>query len=137
LLRGASDSGSAEPPASRVLVVDDDLLSCRLAVSALRNARLDAQYAQDPLQALPMARQTRFDLLLLDFEMPRMDGIELCRQLRLLPGYAQVPVVFVTGHDDFEARLNLSSAGGDDLISKPFFPIELAVKAVMHLLGMV
>jgi len=66
--------------------------------------------------------------------MPGMDGFELCKRLRLLPGYAQTPVIYVTSHSDFENRTKSVLTGGNDLISKPVFPIELAVKAVTHLL---
>jgi CheY-like chemotaxis protein len=63
-----------------------------------------------------------------------MDGFELCRRLRTLPGYQKTPVIFVTSHSDFESRARSKLSGGDDLISKPVFPMELAVKAVAQLL---
>jgi len=86
------------------------------------------------LVGLQWLKETPFDLVLLDIVMPGMDGFELCRRLRLLPGQQKTPVIFVTGHADFESRAKSVLSGGDDLISKPIFPIELAVKAVSHLL---
>jgi CheY-like chemotaxis protein len=66
--------------------------------------------------------------------MPGMDGFEFCRTLRTLPGYQEVPVIYVTNYNDFEHRARSVLSGGDDLISKPVFPLDLAVKAVAHLL---
>jgi CheY-like chemotaxis protein len=70
----------------------------------------------------------------LDIKMPEMDGFELCHRLRALPGYQKTPVIYITGHSDFETRAKSVLSGGDDLISKPVFPLELTVKAVAHLL---
>ena len=61
-----------------------------------------------------------------------MDGFEVCKRLRALPGYAKTPVVYITSHGDFNHRAKSVLSGGNDLISKPVFPIELAVKAVSH-----
>ena len=72
--------------------------------------------------------------MLLDVAMPDMDGFELCKQLRRLPEYHKTPIIFVTAHGDFESRAQSVLSGGNDLISKPILPIELAVKAVTHLL---
>jgi len=72
--------------------------------------------------------------VLLDIAMPGMDGFELCQRLRKLPGYQKTPVLYVTANDDFENRAKGVLSGGDDLISKPVFPMDLAVKAVALLL---
>jgi putative two-component system response regulator len=66
--------------------------------------------------------------------MPGMGGFELCEKIRQLPNYKRTPVIFVTGHADFDNRIHSVLSGGNDLIAKPVFPIELAVKAVTHLL---
>jgi len=118
----------------QALVVDDDPLSNRLVVSALNRAHLKARSADDPLVGLQWLKERCYDLVLLDVEMPGMDGFELCRRLRTLPGYQKTPVIYVTSHSDFEHRAKSVLSGGDDLISKPVFPMELAVKAVTLLL---
>ena len=122
------------PLSAQVLVVDDDSLNNRLVVTALQRAQLHTRSTDDPLVGLQWLKETHFDLVLLDIEMPGIDGFELCRRLRLLPGHQKTPVIYVTSHDDFESRAKSVLSGGDDLISKPIFPIELAVKAVSHLL---
>jgi CheY-like chemotaxis protein len=135
LFQQAGLSPAAELAPFNVLVVDDDAISNRLAVSALRRANLTATSSEDPLRALAMLKEKTYDLILLDISMPDMDGFTLCEKLRAVPGYQKTPVIFVTGQDDFESRTHSIRSGGDDLISKPIFPIELAVKAVTQLLG--
>jgi CheY-like chemotaxis protein len=123
------------PPAAEILVVDDDALSNRLVVSALRHAQLQARSTENPFVALQWLREKVHDLVLLDIEMPGMDGFDLCKRLRQLPGYQHTPVIYVTGHTDFESRTRSALSGGDDLIAKPIFPMELAVKTMAHLLS--
>ncbi len=130
----ARDSGPEVALVAQTLVVDDDALSNRLVVTALRRAGLAARSAVDPLVALQWIEQKRYDLVLLDIEMPGMDGFEFCRRLRQSPGYEKTPVIYVTAHDDFESRAKSILSSGGDLISKPVFPLELAVKALTHLL---
>ena len=119
---------------ARVLVVDDDPLSNRIVLAALLRAHLPAQSTEDPASALQMLKEKHCDLVLLDIEMPGMDGFELCKRMRALPGYQKTPVIYVTAHTDFEHRAKSVLSGGNDLIAKPVIPIELAVKAVTHLL---
>lgn len=123
--------GAAVP---RVMVVDDDPLSNRLVSAALRYDHLEVRTEADPFAALEAANQSHYDLFLLDIEMPGLDGFQLCDALRATPEYAKVPVVFVTSHSDFDSRTKSVLSGGNDLISKPVQPLELAVKAVTHLL---
>jgi CheY-like chemotaxis protein len=129
--RASSEELAAEPQA---LVVDDDKLSNRLVVTALRNASLHAKGTDRPEEALRWLQEKVYDLILLDVEMPGMDGIQLCKRLRTLPGYADTPVIYVTLHSDFETRVRTLSSSGMDLIAKPIVPAELGVKAIMHLL---
>ena len=81
-----------------------------------------------------MMSTAQYDLILLDVEMPQMTGFDLCRKLRGIPGYETIPVIYVTAHSHFESRAKSILAGGHDLIAKPVFPIELAVKSVLHIL---
>lgn len=123
-----------EPPLApaEVLVVDDDQLSNRLVVSSLRAVQVKAQSANHPVAALNLLAATHYDLVLLDVEMPGMDGITFCRRLRMSPGYQNTPVIFVTLHSDAQTRARTVESGGNDLITKPISPSELAVKVVMH-----
>jgi CheY-like chemotaxis protein len=130
----ARDADAEAPPPAQALVVDDDPLSNRLMVSTLNRAQIQASSTEDPLVALQWLEQRRFDLVLLDIEMPTMDGFELCMRLRTLPGYDKTPVIYVTSHSDFDNRTKSVLSGGNDLISKPVFAMDLAVKTVALLL---
>jgi len=134
LIADARTARGADTIAGQVLVVDDDPLANRIALAALSRANLRGQAVEDPHAALRLLAQHRFELVLLDVEMPHLTGFELGRKLRLLPGYENTPVIYVTAHSDFESRSRSILSGGNDLIAKPILPIELAVKAVSHLL---
>ncbi len=134
LFANANTPNAAAPWAPQALVVDDDGLSNRLVLSALRIAQISGASFEDPRAALEWLKNHKCDLALLDIEMPGMNGFELCNRLRALPNHKHTPVVYVTSHDDFDHRAKSALTGGDDLIGKPVLPLELAVKAVMHVL---
>jgi len=128
------DNLADAPISARMVTIDDDPISNRIIVEAMRRVYVECVSYEDPAVALRALQATPADLVLLDIEMPGMNGFEVCKQLRKLPGYAKVPVVYVTSHADFEHRAKGILSGGDDLIAKPVFPMELAVKAIMLLL---
>ena len=130
----AREPSADEPLVSKVMIVDDDAVTNRVAIFALQRAHLQANAVEDPQVALKLLAESRYELVLLDIEMPLMNGFEFCQKLRAIPGYEKTPVIYVTIHSDFESRTKGVLSGGDDLIAKPFLPIELAVKVVMHLI---
>jgi PleD family two-component response regulator len=123
-------------PASmaNIIAVDDDPISLRAVTFALEKAKLKAVGVQDPAKALTMLNEKKFDLVFLDVDMPEMSGFELCTKLRTGQVNKKTPVVFVTNLNDFENRANSTMSGGNDFIGKPFMFIELAVKALLHVL---
>jgi CheY-like chemotaxis protein len=123
-------SGFTPAAQTLALVLDDDAVCRRVIVSALRNAQFEVEGAGDPVSTLPWLSKKHYGLIVLDMEMPGMDGFEFCRRLRQLPGYQDTPVIHVTAHSEFENRVKGALSGGQDLITKPIFPMELAVKAV-------
>jgi CheY-like chemotaxis protein len=120
-----------EIPASKILVVDDEVISRRAIVYALEKARLKSVNVEDPEQALRLLAENDFDLVFLDVDMPGMTGYELCAKLRSLPQHKRTPVIFVTSLNDFDNRTSSTMAGGNDFIAKPFLFIELTVKALI------
>jgi CheY-like chemotaxis protein len=133
-LRGTMPIPQRRPADCRILAVDDDPIIGQLVATALARAQLRCTTMQDPVAALEELRANPFDLVLLDIEMPKMDGMALCRELRAIPQQKDTPVVFVTAVGEFERRQQAGLSGGDDLLAKPFLPMELAVKALTWLL---
>ncbi len=123
-----------EIPPANILVVDDEAISRRALTYAINKANLKSTGLDDPVAALQLLSEKKFDLIFLDVDMPNMTGFELCSKLRALPGYAKTPVIFVTGLNDFKSRASSTMSGGNDFIAKPFLFIELAVKSLMHVM---
>jgi CheY-like chemotaxis protein len=118
-----------EPPL-RVLAVDDDAI-CRHAVSfALKKALNAPQLESNPTAALALAEKQPYDVILLDVEMPGMDGFELCSRIRKTELNRDTPVLFVTRHGDYESQAKSTLVGGQDLIAKPFLIFEITVKTL-------
>jgi DNA-binding response OmpR family regulator len=88
---------------------------------------------EDPKAALDLLSKHTYDLVVLDVEMPEVNGYELCSKLRGFAANKRTPVVFVTALNSFESRANSSVSGGNDFIGKPFLFIELGVKALVHI----
>jgi len=128
--RGPVERLEQQPPV--VLVVDDEAISRRAVVYALDQAKLKSVNVEDPAVAYDLLTQERFDLVILDVDMPGMTGFELCSKLRQLPLHKKTPVVFVTALTDFDSRTSSTISGGSDFIAKPFLFIELAVKALVY-----
>lgn len=121
--------------ASPLVLAVDDLAVTRDAIQRLlTRAEINVITLHSPRLALDVFRQNCFDLVLLDLLMPEMSGFDLCKEIRAFPHGREVPVIFVTGIDDFEARAQAKIHGGTDFIAKPFLPAELTTKVFLHLL---
>jgi diguanylate cyclase (GGDEF)-like protein len=103
-----------------VLVADDDPVMRLLMLEMLAQVNLDAIEAEDGQQAVAIARAKSPDLILMDVDMPNMDGFSACREIRRQEaGGAAMPIVMVTGGDDLEAVTSAYEAGATDFVSKP------------------
>jgi signal transduction histidine kinase len=102
-----------------VLVVDDDPVVCALMRATLQSDGFEVIEANDGIEGCRMYREHRPDLLLVDLMMPRMDGFELCRELRSHPESAYVPIVVATSLDDVPSIARAYDAGATDFIPKP------------------
>jgi len=135
LILAEARTNSTLPPArQKALVVEDDPISRRVITSTLQRTELETHDTEDPIAGLAMAKKDRYGLVLLDIEMSGMDGFQFCEQLRALPDYRKTPVIFVTSHTALDQRIRSVASGGNDFISKPVFPSELALKALTHVL---
>ena len=131
LLMKEKHVGQAKDPAkAHIYAVDDDVDNCESIRMAMETTTMRTSYAHEPAIALAELANTACDLILLDVNLPGMDGFELCRQIKLQPLHANTPVVFVTGLSTMEHRVQSSLSGGNDFIGKPFNLSELCVKAL-------
>jgi putative two-component system response regulator len=114
--------------AGTVLVVDDQEENLRLLADSLQPLGYEVWPAADGPTALSIARQRQPDVILLDVMMPAMDGFEVCRRLKADADTRLLPVVFVTGLDSREARIEGLDVGATDFLSKPFDLTELEMR---------
>ncbi len=113
----------------RVLVVDDNRLNRDLLQAYLLQMEAEVVLAVDGVEALELATQDPPDLILTDLQMPRMDGLELCRYLKLHPLTQFVPVVMLTALEGDDEKIKALEAGVDDFMNKPFSAIMLMARA--------
>jgi putative two-component system response regulator len=111
-----------------VLAVDDDPGALSALADALGTLGFEVVQAANGETALELARDRQPDVVLLDVQMPGMDGFEVCRQLKADPHLLLVPVVFLTGHGSRRARLEGLEAGATDFLNKPCDLVELEVR---------
>ena len=118
------------------LVVDDDNVAGLSVRTALEKVHVRSVVVNDPLVALGLCQYNQYELILLDVDMPGMDGVTLCSKIRSLPDHAATRVIFVTALTNFKAVARDMVHEEDEVIAKPFTAIELAVKALTYLLAM-
>jgi CheY-like chemotaxis protein len=109
-----------------ILIVDDDPMIRKLITTTLEDiAGYRLREAGDGLQALETAVQERPEIVFLDYDMPRLNGIETCRRLRSDPVTADATIVMLTGMSDKPAQDSAVAAGADLFLTKPFSPLRL------------
>ncbi|HUQ16607.1 MAG TPA: response regulator, partial [Candidatus Saccharimonadales bacterium] len=111
-----------------VLVVDDVAANRELLQALLDDLGHDVRTANDGQAALDAVAVEEPDLILLDIEMPRLDGLAVCRRIKADPRLRLVPVVLLTARADRETRLAGLTAGADDFLTKPFDAHELLIR---------
>ncbi len=109
----------------RVLLVEDNLINQELALELLGGAQMQVTVAGDGRQALQLLDQRNFDVVLMDCQMPVMDGYEATRALRLLPRFAELPIIAMTANAMVGDREKVLAAGMNDHISKPIDIAEM------------
>jgi two-component system sensor histidine kinase/response regulator len=112
-------------PGRRVLVVDDDEVNRSVAEMLLESAGLRVDTAEDGQVAIGMVQHTDYDLILMDMQMPILDGVEATREIRRLPGMQATPIIAITANAFIEDRNICLDAGMNDFLSKPFDPKRL------------
>ena len=109
----------------RILLAEDDPVTREITLSLLDEVHLAVDVAEDGVKAVELARQGEYDLILMDVQMPAMDGIVATRRIRELPRGALVPILALTANAFADDRAACMAAGMDDFITKPATPEAL------------
>jgi len=111
--------------AKKILTIDDQGDIRRLIRMTLEFEGHMVSEAADAITGLQVARREKPDLILLDLNMPRISGLELCRRLSRDPELSKIPVILLTGSDDSALRQQGREAGARVFLTKPFSPMQL------------
>lgn len=118
----------------QIMVVDDEVGALTLIGIMLERGGFEVLKAKDAFAALEIVETSTPDLFILDVMMPRMDGIELCRQIRNREATAETPIIILSARGDTESIEEGFEAGANDYLSKPILHHDLVTK-VRDMLG--
>jgi len=110
---------------SRILIVDDDIGTVKAVRASLQAREWETLVAMDGVEALDTIGREQPELVILDITMPKMDGFEVCRQVR---EWSRVPIIMLSGRHDVEEKVKCLNMGADDYVTKPFGFNELAAR---------
>ena len=114
----------------KILIVDDNEKTIQLLGDYLRsNGDFITSVAKNGKEAIDRAEKNRPDLILMDINMPIMDGLQVCDELKSKESLKDVPVIFITAQDSIEDKVRALDGKGNDFITKPFYEEELSLKA--------
>jgi diguanylate cyclase (GGDEF)-like protein len=119
----------------KVVVVDDDPQITRALTTMLGRRNIKVTAINDPFQFWSALDETKPGLIMLDLEMPKISGTELCRVVRNDRRWSVLPVLFLTGHTDPDSVRRVFAAGADDYVGKPFVAAELIMRIESRLTG--
>jgi signal transduction histidine kinase len=121
------------PAKANILVVDDTPANLRLLVGLLTEQGYAVRPARDGFQALSIAQGVGLDLILLDIQMPQIDGYEVCSKLKANEKTRDIPVIFISALSDVFDKVKAFGVGGVDYITKPFQVEEVLARVETHL----
>lgn len=104
----------------KILIVDDLVENTEVLRALLRPQHFSIEVAHCGTDALRMVESNPPDVILLDLMMPGMDGIEVCRRIKINPALRHIPIIIITGSSDRESNLQALEVGADDFVTKPF-----------------
>src|SRR3982751_5562145 len=113
---------------ARVLLIDDDPQAVGILQPLLLSKGFVVIVARDGVDGLEKVKSTSPDIILSDVNMPRMDGLEVCRRLKSEASTRMLPIILLTAYSDLEKKLEAIEAGADDFVNKPYNSIELLTR---------
>ena len=116
-----------------ILIVDDNANNLKVIAGVLKDKGYNFRMAKSGKLALSILEKTKPDLILLDIQMPEMDGFETCIKIKQNEEFAKIPVVFLTANIDAESIKKAFSVGGIDYVTKPFNGEELLARIKTHI----
>lgn len=117
----------------KILIVDDVADNIQVAMNMLKEENYTFSFASDGEEALELVNNETFDLILLDIMMPKLNGYDVCKQLKANPKHCNIPVIFLTAKSDVDSISKGFKVGGIDYIIKPFHASELLARTKTHL----
>lgn len=119
--------------ASKVLIVDDMEVNITILDKIIQGLGYETDTAQDGKSALKLAAKTQYHCILLDILMPGLSGFDVIKKLKRMPGYADVPVIFITGEEGPESIAKGFELGAVDYVTKPFHALEIRARVRSHI----
>lgn len=113
--------------AKKIVIVDDYEESCKLLAEILSSI-YDCSYTSDSTAAVQLINEKKPDLILLDYKMPGLLGVDVCREVKENQSTKNTPIIFVSGAATIDERIKAFETGADDFISKPFHVKELILR---------
>lgn len=116
----------------KIAIIDDFEESCQL-MSEILTPHFECTYICQAEKALDFVKMKNPDLILMDYKMPFVNGVELCKAIKEIDEIKKIPIIFVSGAVTSEERIETLEAGGDDFLAKPFHPKELVLRVQKRL----
>jgi CheY-like chemotaxis protein len=120
---------------TRVLLVEDEPINQEVTTFMLEHVGLTVDVAEDGIEAVERAQRGKYQLILMDMQMPRLDGLDATRRIRVIPGYANLSIIAMTANAFAEDRERCMEAGMSDFITKPLPAPELYKALLRNLIN--
>jgi diguanylate cyclase (GGDEF)-like protein len=116
-----------------IYIVDDEIFNIEVVIGFLEEERYSLHYNTNPQKALERIQEENFDLILLDINMPKLNGFDLCKQIKSDSKLKDIPIIFLSAFSDMKTITNAFELGAVDYLTKPFNGLELIARVRTHI----